>query len=103
MQLAIVSRLSGLKGDTVQVQIYAPLQTGNSGGPLLDSAGNVIGVVSGKLNAMKVAGIIGNVPQNVNFAITGNALRTFLVAKSLNYKEVGRDADLRGEQIAAKA
>ena len=98
-----ISRLSGLKGDTGQVQISAPVQPGNSGGPLLDSAGNVMGVVSGKLNAMKVAGIIGDVPQNVNFAITGNALRTFLDAKGASYKEVGRDADLRGEQIAARA
>ena len=98
-----ISRLSGLKGDTGQVQISAPIQLGNSGGPLLDSAGNVIGVVSGKLNAMKVAGIIGDVPQNVNFAITGNALRAFLDTKGVNYKEVGRDADLRGEQIAARA
>ena len=98
-----VSRLSGLKGDTGQVQISAPVQPGNSGGPLLDSAGNVIGVVSSKLNAVKVAGLTGDIPQNVNFAISSNAVRAFLDAKGVNYKEVGRDADLRGEQIASRA
>ena len=85
------------------MQISAPVQPGNSGGPLLDSAGNVIGVVSGKLNAVKVAGATGDIPQNINFAIGGNTLRAFLDAKGVNYKEVGRESDLRGEQIAARA
>lgn len=98
-----ISRLSGLQGDTGQVQISAPVQPGNSGGPLLDSAGNVIGVVSGKLNEVKWAGATGNIPQNVNFAIGVNTLRAFLDAKGVNYKEVGRESDLRGEQIAQRA
>ena len=98
-----ISRLSGLRGDTGEVQISAPVQPGNSGGPLLDTAGNVIGVVSSKLNALKVAGVSGDIPQNVNFAIAGNALRGFLDAKNINYKEVGNETELTGVQIAARA
>jgi len=98
-----ISRLSGLKGDTGQLQISAPIQPGNSGGPLLDGAGNVIGVVSSKLNAVKVAGVTGDIPQNVNFAIGGNTLRAFLDAKGVNYKETGNERELTGVQIAARA
>jgi len=98
-----ISRLSGLRGDTGEVQISAPVQPGNSGGPLLDSAGNVIGVVSSKLNALKVAGASGDIPQNVNFAINGSSLRAFLDAKNVNYKEVGNESELTGVQIAARA
>ena len=98
-----ISRLSGLRGDTGEVQISAPVQPGNSGGPLLDTAGNVIGVVSSKLNALKMAGVSGDIPQNVNFAINGSSLRAFLDAKNINYKEVGNESELTGVQIAARA
>ena len=85
------------------MQISAPVQPGNSGGPLLDSAGNVIGVVSSKLNALKTAGLIGDVPQNVNFAINGSTLRAFLDAKGIDYKETGNERELTGVQIASRA
>ena len=98
-----ISRLSGLRGDTGEVQISAPVQPGNSGGPLLDAAGNVIGVVSSKLNALKLAVASGDIPQNVNFAINGAALRAFLDAKSVNYKEVGNERELTGVEVAARA
>jgi hypothetical protein len=98
-----ISRLSGLRGDTGEVQISAPVQQGNSGGPLLDTAGNVIGVVSSKLNALRVAGALGDIPQNVNFAINGSSLRAFLDAKTINYREVGSEPELTGVQVAARA
>jgi hypothetical protein len=51
----IVSSLSGLLNDTRYLQISAAVQPSNSGGPLLDSSGEVVGMVAAKLNALKFA------------------------------------------------
>ena len=98
-----ISRLSGLKGDTGELQISAPVQPGNSGGPLLDSAGNVIGVISSKLDTIKMANAIDDITQNINFAVAGNALRGFLDAKGVNYNEAGNEREITGVQVAARA
>lgn len=81
-----VSALAGLRDDPTFLQITAPVQAGNSGGPLLDESGNVVGVVVGKLNALKVAGLTGDLPQNVNFAIHGTVARSFLDARGVRYE-----------------
>jgi serine protease Do len=45
-----VSSKSGYNGDTTQYQVSIPVNPGNSGGPLLDHDGNIIGVISAKQN-----------------------------------------------------
>jgi S1-C subfamily serine protease len=74
----IVSALAGVGRDMRLIQISAPVQAGNSGGPLLDNQGNVIGVIVSKLDAVKTFELSGDVPQNVNFAIRGEVAREFL-------------------------
>lgn len=64
-----VSALAGLQDNPRQIQISAPVQQGNSGGPLLDMQGQVVGVIVSKLNAQRVAQATGDIPQNVNFAV----------------------------------
>lgn len=81
-----VSALAGPGDDHRLIQITAPVQPGNSGGPLLDTSGNVVGVVVSKLDAVKVASITGDIPQNVNFAISLGTLQAFLDANSIDYQ-----------------
>ncbi len=44
----IISSKSGFQGDVTTYQITAPIQPGNSGGPLFDDKGNLIGIVNAK-------------------------------------------------------
>ncbi|WP_198372054.1 S1C family serine protease [Roseomonas rosulenta] len=64
-----VSALAGIEDNPRQIQISAPVQQGNSGGPLLDLRGHVVGVIVSKLNAQRIAQATGDIPQNVNFAV----------------------------------
>jgi len=73
-----VSALAGLANNEQHFQISAPVQQGNSGGPLLDRQGNVLGVIVSKLNAQRIAQRTGDIPQNVNFAVKGTEALGFL-------------------------
>ncbi len=73
-----VNGLNGLGNNPNQYQISAPVQPGNSGGPLLDLHGNVVGVIVSKLNAGAVSQRTGDIAQNINFAVKGTAAAQFL-------------------------
>jgi hypothetical protein len=103
MTTGSLSSLSGLGGDTRLLQITAPVQPGNSGGPVLDSAGNLMGVVVSKLDALKAAKITGDIPQNVNFAINSNVLRAFLDASGVEYDVANSGKAIAPTAIAEKA
>lgn len=64
----IISAKTGFQGDVSLYQISAPIQPGNSGGPLFDSNGNVIGIVNAKHQGA----------ENVGYAIKASYLRNLI-------------------------
>jgi S1-C subfamily serine protease len=93
-----VSALAGLNNDSGRLQISAPVQPGNSGGPVVDQHGNVIGVLTGGLltHAKGAA-------QNVNFAVNMNVLTAFLNAYGVTYSTAASDHALQNVELAEKA
>ncbi|MBK1868432.1 trypsin-like peptidase domain-containing protein [Aestuariivirga sp. YIM B02566] len=98
-----VSSLAGVTDDVRLLQISAPVQPGNSGGPLLDMQGAVAGIVSGKLNDLAAAEASGSLPQNVNFSIKANVGMNFLDAHSIPYEMSSETAALDLPAVADKA
>jgi serine protease Do len=102
--LGNVTATAGLGDDSRQIQISAPVQPGNSGGPLVDQYGNVVGVIVSKLNALKMASLTSDLAQNVNFAIKSTIALNFLDANGISAPIDARTTDpMDGEAIAEKA
>ena len=99
----IVNSLSGILNDSRFLQISAEVHPGNSGGPLLDTSGNLVGVVSEKLNALRFAKLTGDIPQNINFAIKTGAVRDFLDNSAVPYVTAESRAELKNSEVAEHA
>ncbi|WP_185984731.1 serine protease [Aureimonas mangrovi] len=87
-----VSSLLGLMNDPNYLQISAAVQPGNSGGPVVDLAGRVVGIVTAKLDAVAVADLTGDIPQTINFAIRTDAAARFLDDQGVSYTPAPTDA-----------
>lgn len=101
--LGYVTALAGLKDDPRYLQISAAVQPGNSGGAAIDDSGRVMGVVVAKLNALAVARITGDIPQNVNFAIKVATLARFLEANNVAYEADPVTRELSNTERAERA
>jgi S1-C subfamily serine protease len=99
----IVSSLSGIANNTSRLQISAAVQPGNSGGPLLDTSGNIVGVVTAKINALQIARYTGSIPENINFAIKTGAIRDFLDNSVVPYETSTPGTELKTADIATIA
>ncbi|OHB57500.1 MAG: hypothetical protein A2Y12_15920 [Planctomycetes bacterium GWF2_42_9] len=75
-----ISSLSGSADNPHYFQISAPVQPGNSGGPLISQNGEVIGLIIARLNDMSALLTTGTVPQNVNYALKSQYILNFLKA-----------------------
>jgi uncharacterized protein len=105
----VISALAGIHDDTRYVQLTAPVQPGSSGGPLLDSSGNVVGIVSSKLDTMAAAewtgtaGWILTLPENINFATKNINAREFLDANHIVYGTAPSAAKLDAADVGEQA
>lgn len=72
----IISSKSGFDGDIVTYQISVPIQPGNSGGPLFDKQGNLVGITNAKINA--------NVAENVGYAIKSSYVLNAIDSAPIN-------------------
>jgi serine protease Do len=83
MSKGLVSATAGMRDNPKQLQVSAEIQPGNSGGPLLDRDGQVVGIVQQTLNPWRLAQATGGaLPQNVNFAIKADAVLDFVQSAS---------------------
>lgn len=98
-----VAALAGINDDSTKFQLAAAVQPGNSGGPVLDSSGNIVGVVVGKLNWAATAKEFGNLPEQINFAIKANTALSFLEANGLQMNEQLSTVKLEGPELAEAA
>jgi S1-C subfamily serine protease len=73
-----VNALSGIKDNERYMQIDVPIQPGNSGGPLINERGHVIGVITSTLDSMATLRRMGAIPQNVNYALKSDYLLPLL-------------------------
>ena len=79
-----VSALVGIGDDPDNLTISAPVQPGNSGGPLLANDGTLLGVVVARLDGLKVVEQTGSLPENINYAVSGPALLAFLADEGVS-------------------
>ena len=73
----VINALTGLKDDPAFFQVSLPIQPGNSGGPLFNERGEVIGITTASLSSLAIDAM-GAIPQNVNYAIKSSFVKNLL-------------------------
>jgi S1-C subfamily serine protease len=99
VSIGIVSALAGPGNDASLMQVSTPVQPGNSGGPLFDMSGNVVGVIVAGLGK-KFFESDGTLAQNVNFAIKSTVATAFMQASGVNYRTRKSTKELRPADVA---
>lgn len=84
----VISAKSGLRGEAIAYQITVPIQPGNSGGPLVNKHGQVIGVITSTASSIAFFKESGNMPQNINWAVKSDYVLPLLdeIPEEINIK-----------------
>jgi S1-C subfamily serine protease len=87
-----INSLSGINNDRTYMQISTALQPGNSGGPLFNKSGNIIGITSAKINDEFFYEKTGSIAQNMNYAVKVDYLK--LLTKDVKNLEINDNSSL---------
>lgn len=85
----VISGATGFQDDPRTYQISVPVQEGNSGGPLLNMKGEVVGIVTSKINAVQMFQWTGDLPENVNYAVKTAYLKALLDSVARTMASIG--------------
>lgn len=96
----LVSSITGLEDDHRFYQISVPLQAGNSGGPLINLRGGVVGIVTAKLSAVTIYNATGDLPENVNYAVKTAYLKILLDSEDIQYEEENEKESIPIEMLS---
>ena len=83
-----ISSLSGIMGEYSLMQISVPVQPGNSGGPLVDVSGGVIGMVTSTIAVEAFFKETGTLPQNINWAVKADYIIPLVPHQRLSETEI---------------
>ena len=73
-----INSLSGISNDPRLFQVSIPIQPGNSGGPVFNEKGELIGIATSSIDSIQTQKVFGATPQNVNFAIKSSYINSLL-------------------------
>ena len=90
-----ISALSGFRGEASFIQITVPVQPGNSGGPLMNDRGEVLGIIT---STAPIAPFLasGSLPQNVNWAVKADYAMPLVASQYIQIAPTREEAIKRG-------
>ncbi|MDC1491343.1 trypsin-like peptidase domain-containing protein [Gammaproteobacteria bacterium] len=96
-----VSSEVGLMQNINQFQFTAPIQPGNSGGPILNENGGVIGMSVATVSNKKFEEMLDTLVQNMNFGIRQSSIQSLLDQEGIKY-EKGNPNWFKNEESVAE-
>lgn len=93
----------GINDNASEFQLSAPIQPGNSGGPILSQSGAVIGIVTARLNDEYMLKSRGEIGQLINFGLKSDVVVVLLKAHRIPIEVVDAGKTLSNARLAAEA
>jgi S1-C subfamily serine protease len=97
-----IAGLCGIGNDSSVFQFTAPIASGNSGGPIFDLSGHIVGLVCSSLNVERIRAAGGNA-ENINFGIKGAVVRSFLDAFGIEPQLAGPSSPIGRAEMVRQA